>query len=563
MKVKYSNKMKIQKIHINSYKNISEQPLLLSDDKYTTLIGTNGSGKSNWLEAISSIFLGLYTKQPIDMEYNMEYSFSGQTYSVVDGIITKGTRKVSDIKQVLPDKVIACYSGEDQRLWNKFYKPHYDRFFNDAIKNVYQEPEMIYINKYHWTIALISLLCSDKLEIKQFLSDIFNINGEIERSEVSVSFNFNDRNINKFKQTDAAKFVKRLQTEPDLRLSHISSYEIGARNNDEYCRKIYFYLYLLFLPKINDVNKVNKAIEDIDIKINGYNIDSLSEGHKKLILIKFITSVLGTENSLILLDEPDAHTHIASKRNILISIKESPSQTILTTHSPVFINMMDMDNLRYIEQGKIIELDIIKAITRITDNGIGILEGALYAESGLFLLVEGKSDVACLKAAINKLPEFNSLSKVAIYPVNGASQFLDVYKQVFQPYVHKIKKLIFLFDFDGAGYDGWVSIQSIVKDNENILRMFYQKEYDKALEPTSKPSNDESCLLEDLFPVESYKNEIDKIHAISSFHDIHRQGKISENSIKGYIERRCNMFNSEWFNDFKPLLTQLTKVYNL
>lgn len=229
------------------------------------------------------------------------------------------------------------------------------------------------------------------------------------------------------------------------------------------------------MPKINDVNKVNKAIEDIDIKINGYNIDSLSEGHKKLILIKFITSVLGTENSLILLDEPDAHTHIASKRNILISIIESPAQTILTTHSPVFINMMYMDNLRYIEQGKIIELYIIKAITRITDNGIGILEGALYAESGLFLLVEGKSDVACLKAAIDKLPEFNSLSKVAIYPVNGASQFLDVYKQVFQPYAHKIKKLIFLFDFDGAGYEGWISIQSIVKDNENILRMFIKR----------------------------------------------------------------------------------------
>lgn len=144
----------------------------MSDDKYTTLIGTNGSGKSNWLEAISSIFLALYIKRPIDTKYNMEYSLSGQTYSAINGIITKGTQKVSDIKQVLPDKVIACYSGEDQRLWNKFYKPPYDRFFNDVIKNVYQEPQMIYINKYHWTIALISLLCSDKPEIKQFLSDI-------------------------------------------------------------------------------------------------------------------------------------------------------------------------------------------------------------------------------------------------------------------------------------------------------------------------------------------------------------------------------------------------------
>ena len=555
--------MKIHNIQISSYKNIIGQTLTLSNDRYTTLIGTNGSGKSNWLEAISSIFLSLYMKQPNDIEYCMEYSLGDSIYQANNGIVTQNGKKVSDISQILPDKVIACYSGEDQRLWDKFYKPHYDKFFNDAVKNVYQEPEMIYINKHHWIIALISLLCSEKPEIKQFLSSIFDIAGEIDKSEISVDLNFNAGNIGKFKQTDAAKFVKRLQAEEDLRVSHIASYEIGAKNNDEYCRKLYFYLYLLSLPKINDINKVSKAIEGIDISVNGYNIDSLSEGHKKLILIKFITSIIGTENSLVLLDEPDAHTHIASKRDILTSIQECSGQTILTTHSPVFINMMDMESLRYVEHGKIVELDIVKAFTKITDNGISILEGALYAESGLFLLVEGKSDVACLKAAIDKLTDFQSLSKVAIYPVNGANQFLEVYKHVFQPYEQKIKRLIFLFDYDGGGYDGWVSIQPIVEGKENIKRIFYQKNYDNILEPTTKPTNDKSCLLEDLFPIDSYKEEIDKIQSIESFHDIHKQGSITENGIKKYIEKHCHNFNVEWFENFKPLLTTLTKLYNL
>lgn len=555
--------MKISNIHIASYKNIIGQTLALSNDRYTTLIGTNGSGKSNWLEAISSIFLSLYMKQPNDIEYSMEYSLGDNTYLANNGIVTQNGKKVSDILQVLPDKVIACYSGEDQRLWDKFYKPHYDKFFNDAVKNVYQEPEMIYINKHHWIIALISLLCSEKSDIKKFLSNIFNIDGEIDKSEISVKLDFNTGNIGKFKQTDAARFVGRLRAEEDLRVSHIASYEIGAKNNDEYCRKLYFYLYLLSLPKINDINKVSKAIERIDISINGYNMDSLSEGHKKLILIKFITSIIGTENSLILLDEPDAHTHIASKRDILTSIQECSGQTILTTHSPVFINMMDVDSLRYVEHGKIVELDIVKAFTKITDNGISILEGALYAESGLFLLVEGKSDVACLKSAIDKLSEFQSLSKVAIYPVNGANQFLDVYKQVFQSYEQKFKKLIFLFDYDGGGYDGWASIRPIVEGNENIKRMFYQKNYNNILEPTTKPTNDSSCLLEDLFPIESYKDEINKIHSIESFHDIHKQGSITENGIKKYIEKQCYNFKAEWFEGFKPLLTTLTEMYNL
>lgn len=555
--------MKIQNIHISSYKNITEQTLILSGDKYTTLIGTNGSGKSNWLEAISAIFLGLYMKQPNEIEYRMEYSLGEVIYQANNGIITQSGKKVSNIFQILPDKVIACYSGEDQRLWNKFYKPHYDKFFNDAVKNVYQEPEMIYINKDHWIIALISLLCSEKPEIKQFLSSIFGIEGEIDKSEISVSLNLNAGNIDKFKQTDAVKFVRRLQAEEDLRVSHIASYEIGAKTNDEFCRKLYFYLYLLSLPIINEVNKVSKAIEGIDISINGYNIDSLSEGHKKLILIKFITSIIGTENSLILLDEPDAHTHIASKRDILTSIQNCSGQTILTTHSPVFINMMDVDSLRYVEHGKIVELDIVKAFTKIADDGISILEGALYAESGLFLLVEGKSDVACLKAAIDKLTEYQPLSKVAIYPVNGANQFIDVYRQVFQPYKSKIKKLIFLFDYDGGGYDGWTSVLSIVESSENIKRMFYQKSYDSVLEPTTKPGNDISCLLEDLFPIESYKDEIDKIHSIGSFHDIHKHGSITESGIKKYIEKQCHNFKVEWFEDFKPLLTKLMELYNL
>lgn len=453
--------MKIQKIHINSYKNILEQTLLLSGDKYTTLIGTNGSGKSNWLEAISSIFLGLYIKQPIDMKYNMEYSSNGHTYSVADGVITKETRKVSDIKQVLPDKVIACYSGEDQRLWNKFYKPHYDRFFNDAIKNVYQEPEMIYVNKYHWTIALISLLCSDREDIKHFLSNIFNVDGKIDNSEISVHILFNNDNIDKFKQTDAAKFVRRLQTEEDLRISHIATYDIGARDNADHCRKLYFYLYLLSLPKINDINKVSKAIENIDISINGFNIDKLSEGHKKLILIKFITTIIGTENSIILLDEPDAHTHIASKKDILTSIQNCQSQTILTTHSPVFIDMMVFDNLRYIDSGSIVNMDRIRAIAKISDGGISILNGALILSSlKPLILVEGIGDVNYINKSIELLGNNNptySLSCDILF-MGGAGENAKQFIDKIRPHVNGQKKVLVIFDRDDSGAEGMKKI---------------------------------------------------------------------------------------------------------
>ncbi len=551
--------MKISNIHISSYKNIKRQTLTLSNDRYTTLIGTNGSGKSNWLEALSSIFLGLYMKQSNEIEYRMEYSLGDVIYQANNGIVTQSGKKVSDISRILPDKVIACYSGEDQRLWNKFYKPHYDKFFNDAVKNVYLEPEMIYINKDHWIIALISLLCSEKPEVKQFLSSIFGVEGELDKSEISVSLNFNSGNIDKFKQTDAAKFVRRLKAEEDLRISHIASYEIGAKTNDEYCRKLYFYLYLLSLPIINEVNKVSKAIEGIDISINGYNIDSLSEGHKKLILIKFITSIIGTENSLILLDEPDAHTHIASKRDILASIQECLGQTILTTHSPVFIDMMDFENLRYVEYGDIVDMDRIKAITKIADGSISILEGALIAASKKIIITEGPDDVKHIKAAISALvnidPKYSALFHIPIVFQGGAKLVEEYYKSVLEPVYDNLENVIFVFDYDSEGRDGVKLVNKLGK--EKIKHLYYYDSY-------PIPENTHDFYLEDFYPRTVYPEIIlPNINNEPSFYEMKKCGSLTK-SVKDKLQKMIDRgeLKGENFNGFSNFLNELILIFD-
>lgn len=550
--------MKLDKIHISSYKNIIDQTLNLSDEKYTTLIGVNGSGKSNWIEAISAIFLGLYLKRANDLEYDMTYTLNGDIYVAKDGGVFKEGRKVTDLKSVLPDKIIACYSGEDQRLWKSFYKPHYDKFFNDAIKNVYQEPEMIYINKYHWIIALLSLLCSEKTEIKQFLSDIFNIEGNIDKSNISVRFNFNSENIGKFRQTDAVKFVKRLQSEDDLRLSHIASYEIGAKNNDDYCRKLYFYLYLLSLPKINEINKVSKAIENIDISINGYDINSLSEGHKKLILIKFITSIIGTEDSLILLDEPDAHTHIASKKNILTSIQDCPSQTILTTHSPIFIDMMNFDNLRYIESGAITNMDRIKAITQIANGGISVLEGALIAASKNLIITEGPDDVKHIKAAISALSiidsTYSKLSKIPIAFQGGAKLVQEYFTSVLEPVYDNLETVLFVFDYDSEGREGAKLVEKLNK--EKIKYIYYYNNY-----PIPEQAHD--YYLEDFYPRDVYRDIVlPHINQEPTFYEMKKCGSLTK-SVKEKLQKLINngSLREENFNGFSNFLNQIIIMF--
>ena len=53
--------MRLKKLYIEEYKNLERVTINFKHNNGTTvLIGNNGSGKSNVLEAISAIFTGLY-----------------------------------------------------------------------------------------------------------------------------------------------------------------------------------------------------------------------------------------------------------------------------------------------------------------------------------------------------------------------------------------------------------------------------------------------------------------------------------------------------------------------
>lgn len=66
--------MKIKTLKIDGYKNLADT-VLIHDSDLITIIGNNGSGKSNLLEAISIIFRNLYTlQQDMDFAFMLEYS---------------------------------------------------------------------------------------------------------------------------------------------------------------------------------------------------------------------------------------------------------------------------------------------------------------------------------------------------------------------------------------------------------------------------------------------------------------------------------------------------------
>jgi predicted ATP-dependent endonuclease of OLD family len=177
--------MRLEKLKIiTRFKNLEDFEIDFSNKAgITVLIGNNGSGKSNILEAISSIFAGLYDNK-YNPNFNYELSYTKDTYKVeVKFENSTYETKVNGVNSVLkpehlPSQLISSYSGEESRLWETYYKPFYDEY-TKALKGAsIPDSELIYINKYYWNIALLVLHFYDfeaSEDIKKFCQDTLGI----------------------------------------------------------------------------------------------------------------------------------------------------------------------------------------------------------------------------------------------------------------------------------------------------------------------------------------------------------------------------------------------------
>ena len=559
--------MKLLSLYIEEYKNIKKQTFDFSANTgYIALIGLNGSGKSNLLEAISLIFdelYGILTDERVN-GYTITYEIGGvsHTYSTLDehnNIIPLAKKKIC------PTSVIACYSGEDLRLWNMAYEKYYMQYFKKAIDNKITIPQLIYINKYCWNIALMALMCSEKESIKIFLKETFDIDN-LNNVNVRLSFGKPDN----FKNHKAMEWIKRIKENclyenGQATMNSILSYEIPSFDKQSKEKTFFNNLYLLSQPKKNTKkgNRIDKYITEINIESNGISFDNYSEGYKKMILIECVTQILGDENSLILLDEPDAHVHIELKKDLLECIERFEGQTILTTHSPVFSNEIQRshkDNLYLIRDGKQINADIVNKLTELSGGELDFIRGSVVVGSKYILVVEGISDVRCLTKAIKvwskKDSKYRKLESVRFLSAGGTGDVKDIFTDVLFSQMDYIEKVVFLFDIDDAGKKGYNKINKLINEKEykqlapKIDIIYYKDDTTKNFE------------LEDLFPKEAYKHIVDRVHGFETYRDFKSSSKATED-IKNHIKENAFSFKDEYYDNFKEILDKLLKVFGL
>ena len=568
--------MKLNKITFDNYKNLSREYSFEQANKYIALIGLNGSGKSNLLEAISLLFahtMGMEVDSPF-AQYRLTYDIRGHRVDITEGdSLANGTISEEDV----PSSLIACYSGEDNRLWNSGFGRYYVDFFNKAIRGGDYKPKVIYINKYCWKIAFLSLLFSEKGEVKSFISDKLHINTD------SVYVRFFTKNGANPQPHDASNWYVRVCAKypnTQILINDLKSNEDVDLNCIKYPgltpdQIVFYYLYFLHMPDKQGTLglEADKVIEKIEISVNGYDFDNLSEGEKKQILIECITNVLGDESSLILLDEPDAHTHIAMKKDLLKLISEFKGQTIMTTHSPMFLNKrwdgFDENNIFYMHDGKIENTESLKHLADLTDNEVDFFDSSYILGAKNLLVVEGPNDKRYLEKAISifskKDDKYKKLSQIAILPGNSARNAKALYELVLKNKMQKIDHLIYLFDFDEGGYDGWKSIKKIVDGKVKCL--FYQLDYNEPLDTSNKPTGNDTIMVEDFFSEKAYEHIVskEKLDSKHSHKDFRNFKTNIASSIKTYIENNYSKesFKEEWYNSFSSVLNKLLVEFQL
>ncbi len=396
--------MKLNKLQINGF-NILQDGFFIDFDKASNisiLIGKNGSGKSSILEAVGIIFKSLYKGSKIPFTFVIDYNLGDKSIGIqnIEEFTIRINTDVYHIEElkylketqgldILPDNIIAYYSGSNERL---------KKIFNFG---KYLESPFLYLEDRHFKFILSSLICSYLNRQKEFLNENFKIEkNQNFQMKLKVKL-FNKKLIEEINTLDQyfKIHLRELSNIQDLLtitkqnlyqsdgenieniLKNIEKIEIAIGMSDllRYCMKVPYRLKNGSFEFLFDFQEVNEFIYEIGSEINLFknflslsskgilkdvetvftkediivNQTALSEGEKQLITVIGIKELTTLEESLFILDEPDTYLH-PSWQNTLIEhfLEPSNDETLMTTHSAKLLSFVRAESVFILENGQ-------------------------------------------------------------------------------------------------------------------------------------------------------------------------------------------------------------------
>ncbi|EJQ92885.1 AAA family ATPase [Bacillus cereus] len=367
--------MKLKSLYIEEFRNL--QQFTIDFQKTTSfiqaIIGRNGSGKSNLLEAIVTIFKGMVLEERPQFNFDMSYIYNSEEIKVSgvkgEGFTVNYRGIDSDLgtltasllhhgKSIYPENIVLYYSGVNLRL-RELVKVFEESFTGDLDKKLFTPRRFFYVVEEHYNLFLLALLSSELEHTKSMLKEKFSIYG-LKSFEIILNTNYRhiggelEQFINLLCEESSEEIVRKNGVHLRFNDAERSLYSI--RNKVGYERDILKWLdACLYSNCIVDVHIELKKDESSSTIISH---KQLSEGEQQLLLLTGLAEFFSYKESLYLWDEPDTFLHPKWQRELTSYIEglEVKQQFILTTHSPNLLTTMDRENVFMLEQGQVCEV---------------------------------------------------------------------------------------------------------------------------------------------------------------------------------------------------------------
>ncbi|MFZ3114458.1 MAG: AAA family ATPase [Syntrophales bacterium] len=435
--------MRIHRLWIKAtgFKNLNNFKIEFDESSsMTVLVGRNGTGKSNILEALTIIFrdLDLEASTPL-FSYELEYTC--RRYRItVDADLARSTKKIQisvdgtplsgkafseDKRTYLPNYVFGYYSGPSNRMQEHFLK-HQERFYNDLINNTDEKDlplrPLFFAQHIHSQFVLLAFFLEQDQEVLQFLKEQLGIIGLdsvlFVMKQPPWASRAGDERFWKARGA-VATLLDRLYDHALAPLRHKWRVPLGFRKTTEL-----EHLYL-YLPNAGALQKlkagyatqqdffkalestyISELIREVRTRVTARSAEApltfreLSEGEQQLLMVLGLLRFTREDESLFLLDEPDTHLNPAWSVRYLEFLKTigglgENGHVIMATHDPLVICGLTREQVRIMLRDTL-EAPVRSAMPDMDPQGMGInglLRSEIYGlESALDLPTLNKID---------------------------------------------------------------------------------------------------------------------------------------------------------------------------
>ncbi len=391
--------MRLDRVYIDGFKNLKQAEVDFDERHLTSvLIGQNGAGKSNLIEAIVDVFrfVDLDRGNP-RFTYDIKYRLEGKSIRLTNregaAAIYCDEQKISrtqferEKSLYFPDLVFGYYSGGSRRL-EQLFDGHQRRYY-DAIKleddeekcrQALADRRLFYCRPIHGTFALtaffgfpvpsVARLLAEKLGVTAFHSSL----GVLRKPWYAQSTKKTARELwgSKGPAGRGAENLRKQAFHPislidrpidDYRDKGGTEAQLGLFLKDHAALRAVAQNYpndREFFHALEAMD-ISDLVRDLHVWVTRKNDNSgdisfsdLSDGERQLLMVLGLIRVSRGKRALFLLDEPDTHLNPHWQHTYLDLIKEwtevasdeSRCHIVMTSHNPLTIAALKKEEVR-------------------------------------------------------------------------------------------------------------------------------------------------------------------------------------------------------------------------